>query len=440
VVVWGAEKMHERTAIAVAMDAQGRVWKDDFCTAPCYMIFDQRGEPVEKRVNPYMEDQRCCDAGVLFTDLLGECGVVVAWKVENETRRRLIESLAITPVLTEVEDPLEAVQGHLGESKSLVYGPVPSRRLGQSLGVDPIPFKTCNYNCVYCQLGRTKPLSRERRDFYPPLQILAQAREALGSHRPSEVDYATFVGQGEPTLCASLGRLIREIKAMTDVPVAVITNGSLLYRADVREELATADVVMPSLDAADQATFRRINRPWPRLRIDKIIEGMAAFRKMSEGQLWIEVMLVKGLNDGEQTLLHLRDALDRIRPDNVQINVPIRPPAETWVEVPDDEAIERAVAILGEAADLVAPYEGTFDLSGSVGIADAVEAIIRRHPMRERRLVETLSRFVPGDVSATLAKLERSGRARRRVYRNETFWEYVGGSFGETTRKSHRDP
>jgi len=312
-----------------------------------------------------------------------------------------------------------------------VYGPVPSRRLGQSLGVDPIPFKTCNYNCVYCQLGRTTPITNKRRDYIRPQDILAQIERALAIYRPGEIDYVTFVGQGEPTLCASLGWLVRQVKAMTPIPVAVITNGALLCQQDVRQELTAADVVMPTLDTADQGTFRRINRPWPRFRIDEIITGMAAFRKMYTGQLWVEVMLVKGLNDDEAGLLRLRDALARIAPDRVQINVPIRPPAEAWVKIPDDEAIARATAILDEAAEAVSPYEGHFDLSGFTDPTEAVLAIIRRHPMRERRLVETLRKFAPEEVEAVLSKLEASGQARRRPYRSEVFWEYAGIRLGE---------
>lgn len=319
-----------------------------------------------------------------------------------------------------------------------VYGPVPSRRLGQSLGVDPIPFKTCNYNCVYCQLGRTTPLTNERGDFFPREGILAQVRDALERHQPGEIDYVTFIGQGEPTLCASLGWLIRQAKALTDIPVAVLTNGALLFQPGVREELAAADLVMPTLDAANQEAFRQINRPWPRFRIAEIVEGMAAFRKTFKGQLWMEVMLVKGLNDDEATLLGIRDALARIRPDRVQINVSIRPPAEPWVEIPDDEAVKRATAILGEAAEVVAPYEGHFDLSGFADVAEAILAIIRRHPMRQRRLVETLEGWAPGEVEETLAWLESSGQARKRLYRSETFWEYAGGTFGE--RRVYREP
>ena len=317
---------------------------------------------------------------------------------------------------------------------SEVYGPVPSRRLGQSLGVDPIPLKTCNYNCVYCQLGRTRPLTNDRRDFFPLEDILAQVQTALDAREPGEIDYVTFVGQGEPLLCASLGRLIRGVKAMSEIPVAVVTNGSLIYRPEVREELVAADVVMPTLDAAEEDLFRRVNRPWPKLHIGDIIEGLVSFREMFAGQLWIEVMLVKDLNDSEDSLLSLRDALALIRPDRIQINVPVRPPAETWVKIPDDETIIRATSILGEAAEVVAPYEGLFDISGCADVRESIEAIIRRHPMRERRLVETLTRHLsvsrprvsPGQVEKTLAEMEANEQARRHVYRGETFWEYAG--------------
>jgi len=307
-----------------------------------------------------------------------------------------------------------------------VYGPVPSRRLGQSLGVDPIPLKTCNYNCVYCQLGRTRSLTDKRQDFFPPESILAQVKSALESHRPGEIDYVTFVGQGEPLLCASLGRLIRGVKELTPLPVAVITNGSLLSLPQVREELGTAEVAMPSLDAADEVTFRRINRPWPMLHVKDIVAGLAAFREEFAGQLWIEVMLVKGLNDGEPALLGLRDALAHIHPDRVHVNVPVRPPAESWVEMPDEAGLMRAVAILGEAATVVAPYEGTFELPTGLPLPEAIAEVIRRHPMREDEVLGALRDRDPAPVRAALAELAVSGQARRLEYRGQVFWRYVG--------------
>jgi wyosine [tRNA(Phe)-imidazoG37] synthetase (radical SAM superfamily) len=190
-------------------------------------------------------------------------------------------------------------------------------------------------------------------------------------------------------------------------------------------------VVIPTLDAADKKTFRHVNRPWPKFQIEDIIEGMVAFREMYEGQIWMEVMLVKGVNDDEETLLALRDALARIQPDRIDINVPVRPPAEPWVEIPEPEALMHAVAILGEAAEVVGPYEGEFDLSGFDDPVEAVLAVVRRHPIRQRRLVETLSRVAPGEIEAVLQRLKASDLVQRRSYRGETFWHYAGGTYGE---------
>jgi wyosine [tRNA(Phe)-imidazoG37] synthetase (radical SAM superfamily) len=316
---------------------------------------------------------------------------------------------------------------------SIVYGPVPSRRLGQSLGIDPIPFKTCNYNCVYCQLGRTRPLTNQRQNFFPLEDILAETQAALAAF-PGQIDYVTFVGQGEPLLCASLGRLIRGVKALTDISVAVITNGALLALPEVRAEVSVADVVMPSLDAADEATFRRINRPWSKLRLADIIRGLAAFRDEFNGQLWVEVMLVRGLNDSEERLLEIRAALAQIRPDQVHLNLPVRPPAETWVQPPDDNGLMRATAILGDVARLVTPYTGDFNLSPDTPAAEAVEQIIRRHPMREEELLTTLTGRTPDEIAVILRYLEAGGRARHIVYRGQHFWTHAGGYYGRSSK------
>ena len=305
-----------------------------------------------------------------------------------------------------------------------VYGPVPSRRLGRSLGVDPIPFKTCTYNCVYCQLGGNSSLTDHRRSFFSPGEVLQEIREGLILH-PDEIDYVTFVGEGEPTLYQNLGALIGETKKMTALPVAVITNGSLLYRNDVREELAQADVVMPSLDAADEKTWQKVNRPHGRLDIEEIIEGMIHFRRRFQGQLWMEVMLVRGINDGEESLLAIRQALERITPDRIFVNVPIRPPAESWVQPPDAEGWVRAHALLGEGIFIDEPEEGTFDTAGFDRPLEAVVAIVHRHPMRRDQILETLDPYPVEDVEAALDELVAANRMRLVVYREETY--YVTG-------------
>lgn len=293
-----------------------------------------------------------------------------------------------------------------------VFGPVPSRRLGRSLGVDPIPLKTCNWNCVYCQLGRTKPLTNERKNYLAPEEIVAQVKSSLAAHPPGDIDWVTFVGSGEPALHTSLGRMIREVKILTELPVAVITNGSLLYLPEIRKELAEADAVMPSLDAGTPELYRKINRPHPDITFERLLNGLVAFRHEYTGRLWIETMLLHELNDTEPALADLAGALRRIEPDEVHINLPVRPPAETWVRPPNEKRLMQALEILGYTAHIVPPAEGTFDLSGDESVVDAIVGVITRHPMRQKELEEALSKWTPGQVGQALAELEASGRAK----------------------------
>lgn len=292
-----------------------------------------------------------------------------------------------------------------------VYGPVPSRRLGRSLGIDPIPLKTCNWNCVYCQLGRTSPLVAERREYFPSSEILAEVGKALQGHVPGEIDWLTFVGSGEPTLHAGLGYMLRELKRCTSLPLAVITNGSFLYLPEVREELLVADAVLPSVDAGSDYLYRKINRPMAELDFTRFIDGIVAFRNEYQGNLWVEVMLVRGLNDTERALHDLASVLEWIRPDEVHLNSPTRAPCEPWVKPVDDNAMAQALRILGTVARVVRPRDGEFDLSGSDDVMDAVAAIVRRHPLSETELVTLLQKWTPGHVRDVLEKLAQSGKA-----------------------------
>jgi wyosine [tRNA(Phe)-imidazoG37] synthetase (radical SAM superfamily) len=303
-----------------------------------------------------------------------------------------------------------------------VFGPVPSRRLGQSLGVDPIVFKTCNWNCVYCQLGRSTPMSRERKEYVPADDVVAEVRQALAAHGPGEVDWVTFGGSGEPTLHARLGAMIRAVKEMTDIPVAVLTNGSLLYLPEVQVELMPADAVLPTLDAGSEAVYQQVNRPRPELIFERLVGGLQAFRRVYGGKLWVEVMLVKGLNDGEEALRDLAGALARIRPDEVHVNRPVRPPAEAWVSAPDEEALTRAAAILGQGAQVVRGAGGVLDLSGHGNLQEAVIEILARHPMSVDELTEALGRWTPGEVDAALARLAETGRVRTVERTGRTYW------------------
>jgi wyosine [tRNA(Phe)-imidazoG37] synthetase (radical SAM superfamily) len=312
-----------------------------------------------------------------------------------------------------------------------VFGPVSSRRLGQSLGIDTIPFKTCNWNCVYCQLGRTVPLTNKRLPYLPIDSILAEVDNALASHADGEIDWVTFVGSGEPTLHLGLGELIRGVKKLTDLPVAVITNGSLFYLPEVRNDVGVADAVLPSLDAGNARLYRKINRPHPQITFDRLVSGLISFSKEYHGQLWVEVMLIRGLNDTENALLEIGAILKQIQPEEIHINLPTRPPAETWVLPPDELGIKRAVTILGDVAHVVSPARRIFDLGSCDSPTEALVSIITRHPMRDDDVRLTLEKWAPHQVDEVLAELATSREVQLVERYGKRFWRASTANFPE---------
>jgi len=260
------------------------------------------------------------------------------------------------------------------------YGPVPSRRLGRSLGVSPIPLKTCSYNCIYCQLGRTKRQQVSRESFYPGEEILKDVGKVIDT---SKTDYITFAGDGEPALCKDLGWLISQCKKNWQIPVAVITNASLLFMKDVRQDLKESDAVLSKLDAGSEDVFRKLNRPDNSIGFEEMLEGQVDFRLEYSGKIWLEVMLVKGLNDSDISLMDIKKAIERIKPDKIYISVPTRPPAEPWVMPPVPERIIRAHEIIGTAVDLTQYESGEFGVFPDVHTA--IMEICSRHPLREEQ-------------------------------------------------------
>lgn len=270
------------------------------------------------------------------------------------------------------------------------YGPVPSRRLGHSLGVSPIPQKTCSYNCIYCQLGQTGKLQVKRESFYPKEDILSDIEKVMN---PANVDYITFVGDGEPTLCKDLGWLIKSCKQKWQLPVAVITNGSLFFMEDVRKDLKNSDVVLPTLDAGSEDVYRTLNRPHASIGFEEMLQGQVDFRKEYQGKIWLEVMLVKDVNDSDESLLEIKDAIEQVKPDRIYISVPIRPPAKPGVRPPEPERIIRAHEILNTALDLTDYESGEFGLDNFPDLRTTIIEICSRHPLREEQARDIDTRF-----------------------------------------------
>lgn len=301
-----------------------------------------------------------------------------------------------------------------------VYGPVPSRRLGFSLGVDILPFKTCSLDCVYCQLGPSARTTGRRRAYFEPREVLAQIREALGS--AARVDHITFSGSGEPTLNKNLGRIIRAVKRTTRVPVAVLTNATLLSRKDVRADLLAADVVVPSLDAAEPRLFRAVNRPHPSLEAGRVIEGLVRFRREFKGQIWLEIMLLKGVNDAPGHIRVLKDAVVLINPDRIQLNTVVRPPAEASARPLTARELERIRRALGDRAEVVADFEKKGPARGGIDLREAISAVVRRRPVTAGDISASLS-APRGEVLKALRRLRESGRVRTVRHGRKTFYE-----------------
>ena len=260
-----------------------------------------------------------------------------------------------------------------------VFGPVPSRRLGRSLGVDLVPYKVCTFDCVYCQVGRTTDKTTRRRSFVPAAELVAEVAEKLKSvPRP---DYITLSGSGEPTLHAGTGEIIDGIKAVTDVPVAVLTNGSLLFDAEVRRACARADLVMPSLDAGDETVFQKINRPAAGLTLEKIVEGMAAFRREFSGPIWLEVFLIEGVNADPDHTEKIRTLAERIQPDKLQLNTAVRPTAEANIMPLSEAALARVCQRLGPNAEVVADFRHVHEEPAFAARGEEILDMIRRRPV-----------------------------------------------------------
>jgi len=308
-------------------------------------------------------------------------------------------------------------------SRMIAFGPVPSRRLGHSLGINNIPPKICTYSCVYCQLGRTKKMQVERSMFYNPQKILRDVQDKVKKVKEigDPIDYLTFVPDGEPTLDINLAYEIDLLKSL-GIKIAVISNGSLIWREDVREALMKADWVSLKIDSVQEEFWRKINRPYGTLQLSSIQQGMFEFARAYKGELVTETMLVRTVNDSEDGLGKIADLLARLRPDRAYLSIPTRPPAEEWAQPPNEEIINQAYHILNERIDQVEyliGYEGN-DFAFTGNVEEDLLSITAVHPMREEAVSDLLAR-AGGDWSVIHRLIDR-GQLIETKYKGRKFY------------------
>ena len=297
------------------------------------------------------------------------------------------------------------------ELQDIVYGPVPARRLGQSLGINNIPPKRCTYSCVYCQLGETRHMLITRQRFYGSKDLVkAVTHKVQAAQRDGErIDYLTFVPDGEPTLDSQLGKHIAQLQPL-GIDIAVITNASLLWRPDVQHDVQDADVVSVKVDAVSEPVWRRINRPHGQLQLPRILDGIQEFARDYSGALLTETMLLRGINDTAREIINIAGYIDGLDADKSYIAIPIRPPAKQWVQAADEEALTRAYHVFEEYgidAEYLIGLEG--DAFASTGdIADDILSITSVHPMRKESVQKILAKKgVSWDVVDTLLCQEK---------------------------------
>jgi len=271
-------------------------------------------------------------------------------------------------------------------------------------------------------------LINERKEYVSTEEIMSAVQTAI-QENIGGIDTITFVGSGEPTLHSKIGEMIRRVKEMTDIKVAVITNGSLLYLPEVREELMAADIVLPTLDAVEEKLYRKLNRPHPDLTLDTLVDGIKTFREQYEGLMWLEVMLVSGMNDSEEALRDLAEVVNKIDPHEVHLHYPTRPPAEGWIESQDPEGMMRAMAILGERAKFLTPLPEELEPKLAGDPLEVIPALVQRHPMMEADFCRLMESRPGEEVKAALKQLAQEGKIRRIERFGKLFWTGIGPSY-----------
>jgi len=301
-----------------------------------------------------------------------------------------------------------------------IFGPVISRRLGMSLGMDVVPFKTCSYDCIYCQLGRTTNKTICRKEYISHNTVLRETEEYLSLEQPAP-DYITFSGSGEPTLNNEIGKIIRKTKQLTEIPIAVLTNASLLGQPEVQEDLMAADVVLPSLDSASKRVFATINRPYKSLTISGVINGLISFRQSFSGEMWLEVLLCRGVNDDKAELQKIGEAIKKIRPHKVHLNTVARPSRSGLAYPLSPEQLEEAQKILGVNAEIIGDSKKAFPFNDGQTVEQQVYDLLRRRPCTIKEITDSLA-AKPEEISKIIETFTNQKRVDYKVYGGQIYY------------------
>ncbi|MDQ7838895.1 MAG: radical SAM protein [Thermodesulfobacteriota bacterium] len=299
--------------------------------------------------------------------------------------------------------------------------------MGRSLGIDLVPFKTCTYDCVYCQLGRTTNKTLERKEYVPVKDVLAELGQKLAVG--DVPDYISLAGSGEPTLNSGIGDLIRKIKGLTDIPVAVLTNGSLLWMSEVHDALMTADLVLPSLDAGDEPLFRYVNRPHEDISFEQMVDGVASFSKRFPGELWLEVLLLGGVTGIPAEVEKIAAIIRQIQPARVQLNTVVRPPSEEFVFPLSPDQLLALKGFFPGQVDIISGNER--DLSHATALSgsrnEEVLALLSRRPCTSADIASGLGIHITEAVKQ-LDALKSAGKVTTVLVGGRVFYTVIGST------------
>jgi wyosine [tRNA(Phe)-imidazoG37] synthetase (radical SAM superfamily) len=302
-----------------------------------------------------------------------------------------------------------------------LYGPVPSRRFGRSLGVDLMPFKICSFDCVFCQLGRTSQKTIERKEYVPVDAVLAEIESWLKTD--GDADYVTLSGSGEPTLHSRFGEVLQFLKRQS-IPSVLLTNGSMLMLPEVREAAADADIVKVSLSVWDQKSFRWINRPHPNLQFDEIVKSIETFREQFSGKLWVEVFMLLGMNSAPENVGKIASHIKKIRPNRIHLNTPVRPPAEEFAAIIQPERLLSMTGMFEPRAEVIAEFNAN-DEKHVAATEDSVLSLLQRRPCTSGQIASAYGMHIT-EVSKYLGDLMRAGHIHEKREKGAVYYMAAG--------------